>query len=400
MSEHSGEDAAGRRRTSGLGAIVDLGPELSDEEQAIRETVQRFAADRLAPQVDDWWEAGGLPRSLAKELGSLGLLGMSLTGYGCAGASPIAYGLACLELEAVDSGLRSFVSVQGSLAMAAIWHFGSEAQKEHWLPAMAAGEVVGCFGLTEPDAGSDPASMATTASPDGHEWVLSGTKLWITNGTIADLAVVWARTPEGVRGFLVPTDTPGFVANEVPRKLSLRASNTAELSLSDCRVPEDHMLPGARSLRGPLTCLDEARFGIAFGVVGAARTCFEAALTYAESRMAFGRPIAAFQLTQRKLALMAAELDRSLLLALHLGKEKAAGRLRPEVVSLGKMTNTRAALEIARTARTILGANGITLDYPVLRHSANLESVLTYEGTEEVHSLILGQHLTGISAFT
>jgi len=399
MSEHSGEDAAGRRRTSGLGAIVDLGPELSDEEQAIRETVQRFAADRLAPQVDDWWEAGGLPRSLAKELGSLGLLGMSLTGYGCAGASPIAYGLACLELEAVDSGLRSFVSVQGSLAMAAIWHFGSEAQKEHWLPAMAAGEVVGCFGLTEPDAGSDPASMATTASPDGHEWVLSGTKLWITNGTIADLAVVWARTPEGVRGFLVPTDTPGFVANEVPRKLSLRASNTAELSLSDCRVPEDHMLPGARSLRGPLTCLDEARFGIAFGVVGAARTCFEAALTYAESRMAFGRPIAAFQLTQRKLALMAAELDRSLLLALHLGKEKAAGRLRPEVVSLGKMTNTRAALEIARTARTILGANGITLDYPVLRHSANLESVLTYEGTEEVHSLILGQHLTGISAF-
>lgn len=400
MSEHSGEDAAGRPRTSGLGAIVDLEPELSDEEQAIRETVQRFAADRLAPHVDDWWEAGGLPRSLAKELGSLGLLGMSLTGYGCAGASPIAYGLACLELEAVDSGLRSFVSVQGSLAMAAIWHFGSEAQKEHWLPAMAAGEVVGCFGLTEPDAGSDPASMATTASPDGHEWVLSGTKLWITNGTIADLAVVWARTPEGVRGFLVPTDTPGFVANEVPRKLSLRASNTAELSLSDCRVPEDHMLPGARSLRGPLTCLDEARFGIAFGVVGAARTCFEAALTYAESRMAFGRPIAAFQLTQRKLALMAAELDRSLLLALHLGKEKAAGRLRPEVVSLGKMTNTRAALEIARTARTILGANGITLDYPVLRHSANLESVLTYEGTEEVHSLILGQHLTGISAFT
>jgi len=399
MSEHSGEDAAGRPRTSGLGAIVDLEPELSDEEQAIRETVQRFAADRLAPHVDDWWEAGGLPRSLAKELGSLGLLGMSLTGYGCAGASPIAYGLACLELEAVDSGLRSFVSVQGSLAMAAIWHFGSEAQKEHWLPAMAAGEVVGCFGLTEPDAGSDPASMATTASPDGHEWVLSGTKLWITNGTIADLAVVWARTPEGVRGFLVPTDTPGFVANEVPRKLSLRASNTAELSLSDCRVPEDHMLPGARSLRGPLTCLDEARFGIAFGVVGAARTCFEAALTYAESRMAFGRPIAAFQLTQRKLALMAAELDRSLLLALHLGKEKAAGRLRPEVVSLGKMTNTRAALEIARTARTILGANGITLDYPVLRHSANLESVLTYEGTEEVHSLILGQHLTGISAF-
>jgi len=400
MSEHSGEHSRGRRTTSGLGAIVDLEPELSDEEQAIRETVQRFAADRLAPQVDDWWEAGGLPRSLAKELGSLGLLGMSLTGYGCAGASPIAYGLACLELEAVDSGLRSFVSVQGSLAMAAIWHFGSEAQKEHWLPAMAAGEVVGCFGLTEPDAGSDPASMATTASPDGHEWVLSGTKLWITNGTIADLAVVWARTPEGVRGFLVPTDTPGFVANEVPRKLSLRASNTAELSLSDCRVPEDHMLPGARSLRGPLTCLDEARFGIAFGVVGAARTCFEAALTYAESRMAFGRPIAAFQLTQRKLALMAAELDRSLLLALHLGKEKAAGRLRPEVVSLGKMTNTRAALEIARTARTILGANGITLDYPVLRHSANLESVLTYEGTEEVHSLILGQHLTGISAFT
>jgi glutaryl-CoA dehydrogenase len=383
-----------------LGAVLDLEPQLRDDERDIRDTVRRFATDRLAPRIAQWWEEGILPRDLAKELGAIGLLGMNLTGYGCAGVSAVAYGLACMELEAVDSGLRSFVSVQGSLAMAAIWHFGTASQKEQWLPAMAAGEVIGCFGLTEPDAGSDPAAMSTTARPDGDGWVLSGTKLWITNGTIADLAVVWARTPDGIGGFLVPTSTPGFSAREVPRKLSLRASATAELTLEECRVPGDHRLPGARSLRGPLTCLDEARFGIAFGVLGAARSCFETARTYALERRAFGRPIASFQLTQRKLALMAAELDRSLLLALHLGREKEAGRLRAEQVSLGKLTNTHAALEIARSARSVLGANGITLDYALLRHVANLESVLTYEGTEEIHTLVLGQHLTGLSAFT
>jgi glutaryl-CoA dehydrogenase len=383
-----------------LGAVLDLEPQLRDDERDIRDTVRRFATDRLAPRIAQWWEEGILPRDLAKELGAIGLLGMNLTGYGCAGVSAVAYGLACMELEAVDSGLRSFVSVQGSLAMAAIWHFGTASQKEQWLPAMAAGEVIGCFGLTEPDAGSDPAAMSTTARPDGDGWVLSGTKLWITNGTIADLAVVWARTPDGIGGFLVPTTTPGFSAREVPRKLSLRASATAELTLEECRVPGDHRLPGARSLRGPLTCLDEARFGIAFGVLGAARSCFETARTYALERRAFGRPIASFQLTQRKLALMAAELDRSLLLALHLGREKEAGRLRAEQVSLGKLTNTHAALEIARSARSVLGANGITLDYALLRHVANLESVLTYEGTEEIHTLVLGQHLTGLSAFT
>lgn len=400
MADHSGGLAPAARGPSRLGAILDLEPELRVEEQAIRDTVRRFAADRLTPRVATWWEEGSLPRDLAKELGTIGLLGMSLTGYGCAGASPVAYGLACMELEAVDTGLRSFVSVQGSLAMAAIWHFGSEEQKRRWLPTMAAGEVLGCFGLTEPDAGSDPGAMSTTARPDGDEWILSGTKLWITNGTIADLAVIWARTPEGVGGFLVPTSTPGFSAREVPGKLSLRASSTAELHLDGCRVPEHHRLPGARSLRAPLTCLDEARFGIAFGVLGAARACFEAARAYALERHAFGRPIAGFQLTQQKLALMAAELDRSLLLALHLGRAKEAGRLRPEQVSLGKVTNTRAALDIARSARTLLGANGITLDYTVLRHVANLESVLTYEGTEEIHTLVLGQHLTGLSAFS
>lgn len=400
MPEQLGRPAPATLGPPRLGAVLDLEPQLRDDERDIRDTVRRFATDRLAPRIAQWWEEGGLPRDLAKELGAIGLLGMNLTGYGCAGVSAVAYGLACMELEAVDSGLRSFVSVQGSLAMAAIWHFGTASQKEQWLPAMAAGEVIGCFGLTEPDAGSDPAAMSTTARPDGDGWVLSGTKLWITNGTIADLAVVWARTPDGIGGFLVPTTTPGFSAREVPRKLSLRASATAELTLEECRVPGDHRLPGARSLRGPLTCLDEARFGIAFGVLGAARSCFETARTYALERRAFGRPIASFQLTQRKLALMAAELDRSLLLALHLGREKEAGRLRAEQVSLGKLTNTHAALEIARSARSVLGANGITLDYALLRHVANLESVLTYEGTEEIHTLVLGQHLTGLSAFT
>lgn len=400
MPEQLGRPAPATLGPPRLGAVLDLEPQLRDDERDIRDTVRRFATDRLAPRIAQWWEEGILPRDLAKELGAIGLLGMNLTGYGCAGVSAVAYGLACMELEAVDSGLRSFVSVQGSLAMAAIWHFGTASQKEQWLPAMAAGEVIGCFGLTEPDAGSDPAAMSTTARPDGDGWVLSGTKLWITNGTIADLAVVWARTPDGIGGFLVPTTTPGFSAREVPRKLSLRASATAELTLEECRVPGDHRLPGARSLRGPLTCLDEARFGIAFGVLGAARSCFETARTYALERRAFGRPIASFQLTQRKLALMAAELDRSLLLALHLGREKEAGRLRAEQVSLGKLTNTHAALEIARSARSVLGANGITLDYALLRHVANLESVLTYEGTEEIHTLVLGQHLTGLSAFT
>jgi glutaryl-CoA dehydrogenase len=324
---------------------------------------------------------------------------MHLTGYGCAGASAVAYGIACRELEAVDSGLRSFVSVQGSLAMYAIHRFGSEAHRQEWLPRMATGDALGCFGLTEPDSGSDPGSMRTKARRDGADWVLDGTKMWITNGTLADVAVVWARTDDGVRGFVLPTDRPGFIANEVHHKLSLRASITAELVLDGVRLPADAMLPDARGLRGPLSCLNEARFGIAFGAVGAARACFAAALDYATTREQFGRPIGAFQLTQRKLADMVVEVNRAGLLALHIGRLKDAGTLHPAHVSMGKMANVRSALEVARSARTILGANGITLEYPVMRHAANLETVLTYEGTEEVHALTLGQALTGLNAF-
>jgi glutaryl-CoA dehydrogenase len=324
---------------------------------------------------------------------------MHLEGYGCAGTNAVSYGLACLELEAGDSGFRSFVSVQGSLAMFPIWRFGSEEQKRRWLPPMAAGEVVGCFGLTEPDFGSNPAGMRTSARRDGGDWVLDGTKMWITNGGIADLAVVWARAEDGVRGFLVPTDTPGFSARDIDRKLSLRASVTSELVLDGCRLPGDAVLPDVQGMRGPLSCLNEARYGIVWGAMGAARACFASALEYATTRVQFDRPIGGFQLTQQKLADMLVELSKGTLLALHLGRMKDDGRLTAEQVSLGKLNNVREALAIARAARTILGANGVTLEYPVIRHANNLESVLTYEGTSEVHSLVLGQALTGLSAF-
>ena len=381
--------------------FLDLDRLLSEEERLIRDTTRGFVGDRILPEVAGWFERGELPRELAKELGDLGLLGMHLQGYGCAGTNAVSYGLACLELEAGDSGARSFVSVQGSLAMYPIWRYGSEEQKQRWLPPMAAGEAIGCFGLTEPDFGSNPAGMRTSARRDGGDWVLNGTKMWITNGGIADVAVVWARTEdEGVRGFLVPAGTPGFSTRDIGHKLSLRASVTSELVLEDCRLPADAVLPEVRGMRGPLSCLNEARFGIIWGSMGAARACFASALEYARTREQFDRPIGGFQLTQQKLADMLVELSKGTLLALHLGRMKDEGRLAPEQVSLGKLNNVREALTIARTARTILGANGVTLEYPVIRHANNLESVLTYEGTSEVHSLILGQAVTGLAAFT
>jgi glutaryl-CoA dehydrogenase len=381
--------------------FLDLDRQLSDEERLIRDTTRGFVVDRILPEVAGWFERGELPRELAKELGDLGLLGMHLQGYGCAGTNAVSYGLACLELEAGDSGARSFVSVQGSLAMYPIWRYGSEEQKQRWLPPMAAGEVIGCFGLTEPDFGSNPAGMRTSARRDGGDWVLNGTKMWITNGGIADVAVVWARTEdEGARGFLVPAGTPGFSTRDIGRKLSLRASVTSELVLEDCRLPGDAVLPEVRGMRGPLSCLNEARYGIVWGSMGAARACFQSALEYSRTRVQFDRPIGGFQLTQQKLADMLVELSKGTLLALHLGRLKDEGRLAPEQVSLGKLNNVREALAIARAARTILGANGVTLEYPVIRHANNLESVLTYEGTSEVHSLILGQAVTGLAAFT
>ena len=391
----SSSSAAALRPTD----FLDLDASLSDEERAIRDTVRAFVADRVVPNAGDWFERATIPRELAVELGRIGLLGMHLEGYGCAGASATAYGLACMELEAGDSGVRSLVSVQGSLAMYAIWRWGSEQQKREWLPRMAAGEAIGCFGLTEPDAGSDPGSMRTHARRDGDDWILNGQKMWITNGSIADVAVVWARTDDGVCGFLVPRGTPGFTTQDIHRKLSLRASITSELLLDDVRLPDRARLPEVRSLRGPLSCLSEARFGIVWGAAGAARACFEAALAYATTRVQFGKPIASFQLQQRKLAAMAVEVNRAALLALHLGRMKDEGRLRPEHVSMGKLANVDAALEVARTARQVLGANGVTLEYPVIRHMNNLESVVTYEGTADVHALVIGQALTGIDAF-
>ncbi|RBM04770.1 acyl-CoA dehydrogenase family protein [Streptomyces sp. PT12] len=376
--------------------------ELLDEADLdIRRTVREWAAKRVAPHVAEWFERGEVPevRELARELGALGALGMTLEGHGCAGASAVQYGLVCLELEAVDSGIRSLVSVQGSLAMYAIHRFGSDEQKRRWLPGMAAGEAIGCFGLTEPDHGSDPAGLRTGAVRDGGDWVLTGRKMWITNGSVADVAVIWARTEDGIQGFLVPTDTPGFTATPVAHKGSLRASVTSELVLDGVRLPADAALPGGTGLRAPLACLSYARYGIVWGAMGAARSCFDAALEYAGTREQFGRPIAGFQLTQAKLADMAVELHKGLLLAWHLGRRLDAGRLRPEQVSLGKLNNVREALEICRTARTILGANGISFAYPVMRHMANLESVLTYEGTSEMHQLVLGKALTGLDAF-
>jgi glutaryl-CoA dehydrogenase len=379
--------------------LLRIDDQLTADERLVRDTVREFTADRIEPHIADWFEAGTVPRDLMPELGKLGLLGMHLTGYGCAGMGAVAYGVACRELEAADSGLRSTVSVQGSLAMFPIWRYGSDEQKDEWLPKMATGEAVGCFGLTEPDHGSDPSGMSTRARRDGSDWLLSGSKMWITNGSIADIAVVWASTDEGVRGFLVPRGTPGFTTNDMHKKMALRASITSELHFDDVRLPDDAMLPGVQGLKGPLSCLSEARYGILWGVTGAARACFDAAVAYAGSREQFGQPIAGFQLTQGKLAWMATDLGRAQLLALHLGRLKEAGPLRPEQVSMGKMSNVRTAIDIARQARTILGANGVTLEYPAIRHANNLEAVLTYEGTEEIHMLAIGQAITGISAY-
>jgi glutaryl-CoA dehydrogenase len=388
------------RSTEPVGSdLLKIDDELSDDERLVRDTVRKFAADRIMPNVADWFEAGTLPKELAQELGQLGLLGMHLKGYGCAGMGPIAYGVTCREMEAADSGLRSLVSVQGSLAMFPIWKYGSEDQKNEWLPRMAAGQAIGCFGLTEPDHGSDPSSMTTRATRDGSDWILSGAKMWITNGSIADIAVVWASTEEGIRGFLVPRGARGFSARNIHKKLSLRASVTSELHFDDVRLSADAALPGVTGLKGPLSCLTEARFGIIWGVTGAARSCLEAAIDYATTREQFGKKIGGFQLTQAKLAWMLADLQRAQLLALHIGRLKEAGRVTPEQISLGKMSNVRTAIDIARTARTVLGANGVTLEYPVIRHANNLESVLTYEGTEEIHTLAIGQALTGISAY-
>ena len=373
---------------------------LTDEERLIRDTVRAYVRDRILPNIAEWFEEGTLPKTLARELGDLGLLGMHLQGYGCPGSSAVAYGIACMELEAGDSGVRSFASVQGSLAMFAIHRWGSEEQKNEWLPRMARGEAIGCFGLTEPDYGSNPSGMRTTAKRNGTDWVLNGTKMWITNGGIADVAVVWAQTDEGIRGFCVPTNTKGFSTTDIHRKLSLRASVTSELIMHDCRLPGDAAFPEVRGLRGPLACLNEARFGIIWGTMGSARACYESALEYAKHREQFDKPIAAFQLTQQKLVNMLLELNKGTLLALHIGRMKDDHKALPEHVSFGKLNNVREALDIAREARSILGANGVTLEYPVIRHMNNLESVLTYEGTSEVHTLILGEAITGSSAFS
>ena len=380
-------------------SILGIDVLFCDEERALRARVHSFVRDQLQPNIEDWYARGVFPRELATEFGRQGLLGMHISGYGCPGTSAVAYGIACKELEACDAGLRSFASVQGSLAMYAIAAFGSEEQKLHYLPGMARGEVIGCFGLTEPDAGSDPGAMTTFARRDGSDWVLDGYKRWSTNGSIADIAIVWAKTDDGVRGFIVPTALPGFEVRAIEGKLSLRASVSSEYELHGVRLPAEAVLPGVRGLRGPLSCLNEARFGIIWGVLGSARSCIEAALGYATARKQFGKPLAAFQLTQEKFANMQLAYEKAALVALHLGRRKDASGLKPEQISFGKLNNVRDALEIARTARTILGGNGITQAFPVMRHMANLETVLTYEGTSEVHMLVLGQALTGISAF-
>ncbi|RCG27246.1 acyl-CoA dehydrogenase [Sphaerisporangium album] len=381
--------------------FLEVDRELSDEERAIRDAVRDYAGAELLPHVADWFDAGTLPdpRGLAKGLGKLGVFGMHLTGYGCAGTNAVSYGLACRELEAVDSGLRSFVSVQGSLAMTAVHRYGSPEQKDEWLPRMATGDALGCFGLTEPDSGSDPGSMRTRARRDGDDWVLDGTKMWITNGSVADVAIVWAATDEGIRGFLVPTSTPGFSANVIHKKLSLRASITSELVLDGVRLPGDAILPGAEGLKAPLSCLSEARYGIVWGVAGAARACLTASIDYAKHRVQFDRPIAGFQLTQAKLADMLVDVNHAMMTALRIGRLKDEGLATHAHVSFGKLANVRAAQRVAATARSIHGANGITLEYPVMRHMVNLETVATYEGTAEVHALTLGRALTGLDAF-
>lgn len=381
--------------------VLAIDATLREEEIMMRDTVRSFVGKEIAPHIGEWFEAGHFPaRELAPALGELGLLGMHLDGWGCAGTSGTAYGLACMELEAGDSGLRSFVSVQGSLAMFPIWAFGSQEHKDEWLPQMAAGTAIGCFGLTEPDSGSDPASMRTNARRDGADWILNGTKMWITNGSIADVAVVWAMTDDGVKGFVVPTDTPGFSTNDIKGKLSLRASITSELIMEDVRLPESAVLPNVTGMRGPLSCLNEARFGILFGAVGAARACYQEALEYASTREQFGTPISSFQLTQKKLVDMMVAIQRATLLALHIGKLKDDDMLSSTHISVGKLDNVRMALDVARTSRSILGANGISLEYAPIRHMNNLESVYTYEGTNEIHTLILGQAITGQNAFS
>ncbi len=378
----------------GLDALLTAG------ELAWRNTVREFVSERIRPSIRDWYESAVFPADIVPEMGRLGLLGTHLSGYGCAGRSAVEYGLAALELEAGDSGLRTFVSVQGSLAMSAIHKFGTDEQKERWLPGMAAGEVIGCFGLTEPEAGSDPASMTTTARREGSGWVLDGAKRWIGLASIADIAVIWARTEDGIRGFLVPTGTPGFTATPIEPKLAMRASIQCDITLADVRVPADAILPGAAGLRGPFACLNEARYGIIWGAMGAARDAYEAALDYALNRRQFGKPIASFQLTQEKLVDMVLEIQKGLLVALHIGRMKDAGTLVPEQISFGKLNNVRTAIAIARQARSILGGNGVAMDYSPMRHANNLEGVRTYEGTDEIHILIMGRAITGISAFS
>ena len=380
--------------------VLDLDALIGDGDRMIRDTVRSYVDKEIKPHVGEWFDTATIPHAeLAKGLGELGLFGMHLTGYGCAGTSSTAYGLACTELEAGDSGIRSFVSVQGSLAMFPIWAYGSEEQKQEWLPRMAAGDAIGCFGLTEPDSGSDPSNMLTNAKKDGSDWILNGTKMWITNGSVADVAVVWARTDDGIRGFLVPTDTPGFSAPEIKQKMSLRASITSELVMQDVRLPASAVLPEVSGMRGPLSCLNEARFGIIFGAVGAARACYEEALEYAGQRVQFGKPISALQLTQQKLVKMMVAVQRGTLLAMHIGKLKDAGELSSTHISVGKLDNVQMALDVARTARSVLGANGISLEYSPIRHMNNLESVYTYEGTNEIHTLILGLAITGHQSF-
>lgn len=404
VSESGVAAGGGNGNDAGLGEhwsrdFLGLDGLLSGEEIEVRDRVSRFVAERISPNVKEWYDEGVFPKDLVPEMGSLGILGMHLEGYGCGGRSAVEYGLACMELEAGDSGLRTFVSVQGSLAMSAIHKFGSEEQKQQWLPRMAQGEAIGCFGLTEPEAGSDPASMKTYARRDGDDWILTGSKRWIGLGSIADVAIIWAQTEDGIRGFLVPTATPGFSAQDIRPKLSMRASIQCELYFEDCRLPSEAMFPEVKGLRGPFSCLNEARYGIIWGAMGAARDSYESALGYSLERSQFGKPTASFQLTQKKLVDMMLEIQKGTMLALHIGRMKDAGTLRHEQVSFGKLSNVREAIEIAREARTILGGNGVTLDYSPLRHANNLESVRTYEGTDEVHTLILGNAITSIPAF-
>ena len=380
--------------------FLDVDALLSEEERLVRATARSFVRDRVLPDINEWFETGTpYPKELFREMGRLGMLGMHLEGYGCAGMGAVAYGIVAEEIEYGDAALRSSLSVQGSLAMFPIWKFGSEEQKQRWLPGMAAGEICGCFGLTEAESGSDPSSMRTRARRDGADWVIDGSKTWISNGTIADIAIIWARTDEGIRGFVVPTDTPGFESREIPNRMSLRASRVSELSLTGVRLSDEYRLPEATSMRGPLSCLNEARYGIVWGVIGSARACFESALDYSKQREQFGKPLAAFQLTQRKFADMVCEISKAQLLALHLGRMKEQGTVRPDQISVGKMNNVREALKIAREARSILGGNGIALEFQIIRHMLNLESVYTYEGTNEVHTLIIGNAVTGIPAF-